>query len=164
MSESDLEASLKVSPAFRYRQLPAGYIQLMILPSGDDLTTLKCTILYVHVLHPGIKTVNSYNALSYTWGDPTDTISLELLDVSSNHAGKIRVTKSPVSALQHVRDSKRSLAFLADRVCIDQSNTEEKEMQISLQLIYESRCRFMLGLGQVQMRLQTRSHFFERRC
>lgn len=110
----------------------------MILPPGHELATLKCTILYVHILHPSIKTTNRYNALSYTWDDPTDTAVLELVDASNSHAGKVKVTRSLVTALQHFRHPTHHLAFWADQVCIDQSNVEEKEMQISLmKLIYE---------------------------
>jgi hypothetical protein len=138
MAQSHLGASREVSPAFCYGVLPGGYVRLMILPPGDDLDPLKCMILYVHVLHPSINTTNRYNALSYTWGDPTDTTTLELVDASNNRSGKIFVTQSLITALKHFRDRKHHLAFWADQVCIDQSNLGEKEQQIALmKLIYE---------------------------
>jgi hypothetical protein len=84
MSVIELEALQKASPAFRHRPLPGGHVRLMILPPGGDLDPLKCPILYVHVLDPSIKTINRYNALSYTWGDPTDTTTLELEDASND--------------------------------------------------------------------------------
>jgi hypothetical protein len=138
MAESHLGPSREVSLAFCYRPLPGGYIRLMILPPGEYIDPLKCTILYVHVLHPSTNTTNRYNALSYTWGDPTDTTTLELVDPSNNNSGNIVVTRSLLTALEHFRDRRHHLAFWADQVCIDQSNIKGKETQIALmKLIYE---------------------------
>ncbi|KAH8904112.1 hypothetical protein BR93DRAFT_985429 [Coniochaeta sp. PMI_546] len=113
-----------------------------------------------------------YDCLSYTWGDPLDhqlsspsctplsepspgqTVTLD-----SGH--KIDVTPNLYDALQHLcgngyssetvnSDSTRTKNYLwIDALCIDQSSTDEKNMQVSMMgRIYEKAQTVIIWLGR----------------
>ena len=81
----------EVRPLSAIALMPGSCIQL-IVPQGNALHPFTCKTLHAHVLHPRIKTNNTYKALSCTRGGTTVTTTLELVDDSNSHAGEIKVT------------------------------------------------------------------------
>jgi hypothetical protein len=97
-----------------------------------------------------------YVALSYTWGDPADTISVLC-------GGRIvNVTRNLRNALWQLRENRKkllrqkhstlrrsqSLRLWIDAVCIDQLNPDEKSFQVGLMAeIYERACHVIVWLG-----------------
>ena len=133
---------------FQYRKLPGAYIRLVVVQPGIGDAPLQCSVFHRHILQAGKDTPSRFNAVSYTWGDPTDKASLQLLDASNGHAGYVVVTKSLIAALMHFRHPQGAMAIWADQLCINQSDTDEKETQIGLmKMIYERAGSVMAWLG-----------------
>ncbi|KAK8093715.1 HET domain-containing protein [Apiospora hydei] len=90
-----------------------------------------------------------YAALSYVWGDATDTEQITVDDQP------FQATKSLASALRQFRssyittkDSDRPLLIWADAVCINQQDVTERGQQVSMMgLIYTKACRVISWLG-----------------
>lgn len=90
-----------------------------------------------------IKNAPEYIALSYAWGDPTDTAEIEIGGRS------FRVTTSLVGALRRIRRWKRPRHFWADAICINQSSLDEKNHQIPLmRRIYSQARGVIMWLGE----------------
>jgi Heterokaryon incompatibility protein (HET) len=68
-----------------------------------------------------------YDALSYTWGDPSVTTSI-ILDDDQN----FEVTTNLERALQDLRLKDQIRAIWVDAVCIDQRNVSERSQQVSI--------------------------------
>lgn len=105
------------------------------VPDGDRI---RCTLENVE-----IKNAPEYIALSYAWGDPTDTVEIEL-------GGRpFRVTTNLVGALRRIRRWKRPRHFWADAICISQASVDEKNHQIPLMSKIYSRARgVVMWLGE----------------
>jgi hypothetical protein len=86
-----------------------------------------------------------YNALSYTWGDPTavQTILCE---------GKVlRVTQNLHEALTEYQKRGESAPLWADAICINQSDVTEKTEQVRLMRhVYIQADMVIIWLGQEQ--------------
>ncbi|KAK8093745.1 hypothetical protein PG997_000430 [Apiospora hydei] len=68
----------------------------------------------------------AYTALSYAWGDPTDTRQVHL------NGHPIQITRNLFAALRRLRDSDSVKQLWADALCINQADKEEKGRQVSL--------------------------------
>lgn len=66
-----------------------------------------------------------YLALSYTWGDASDTVPIQVDGFTR------QVTRNLHSALLHIREEDKDVVIWADALCIDQSNYEEKNVQVA---------------------------------
>jgi hypothetical protein len=104
----------------------------------------------------GLDNLPDYIALSYTWGDPLDTVSV-LGD------GKIvKVTRTLKNALWQLREDRKgllrqkypgvrrsqSLRLWIDAVCINQLDQEEKSFQVGLMAeIFRRACNVFAWLG-----------------
>jgi hypothetical protein len=83
-----------------------------------------------------------YDALSYTWGP---TIGKKSITVNGK---KMDVTKNLYEALLSIRLPRETRTVWADQVCIDQSNTEEKNSQVPLMtFIYSRASDVLIWLG-----------------
>ncbi|RDW87380.1 hypothetical protein BP5796_03074 [Coleophoma crateriformis] len=105
---------------FQYRPLMPKEIRLVILWPGSWDSKLKCSLLYAMLEE------HEYDALSYTWGDPTLTSSILLDD------REFRVTLGLEAALQHLRHPTESLTLWIDAICINQSNIPERNSQVQM--------------------------------
>jgi hypothetical protein len=83
-----------------------------------------------------------YKALSYTWGN-----SEKMKPITVN-GKKMNVTQNLWDALFHLRDAHRTQTLWIDAICIDQSNIEEKNMQVPLMsFIYSRAQEVVIWLG-----------------
>lgn len=113
-------------------------IRLLVLDPGAPGDELSCRLINVKKSWR-----TRYEALSYTWGDPTITRPLRC----SGHT--IDVTASLHDALTDLRDPTRKRLLWVDAVCINQSDNEEKSKQIMLMgSIYSRARRVLIYLGK----------------
>lgn len=84
-----------------------------------------------------------YEAISYTWGGPILTCSLQLPDNSC-----IWITRNLDLALRRFRRSNRDRSLWADAVCINQQDSQEKAFQIPLMTqVFSGARRVLVWLG-----------------
>ncbi|RMJ19473.1 hypothetical protein CDV36_000864 [Fusarium kuroshium] len=82
-------------------------------------------------------------ALSYVWGSPVRDYRLTLCDNSL-----LPITKSVAEALTYVLDDIEDAFIWIDQICINQSDTEEKNQQVAkMGDIYRKACRVFIWLG-----------------
>jgi hypothetical protein len=110
------------------------FIRLLELSSGKPGEPLLGTLKPVDM-----NSRPQYVAMSYVWGASFKPHHL------TTPEGNIPVTFSLYSALQAIRDQDKPIVLWADAICIDQSNSHEKSIQIRLMRpIYES-AEYVLG-------------------
>jgi hypothetical protein len=103
-----------------------GTIRLMQLqPSPDLWAPIHCSIVHETLATYENSLLEFYIAVSYVWGDPNVKSSI-LVD-----GQRLGITSSLDSALRHIRDGERALHVWADGVCIDQNDTEDRNLQVS---------------------------------
>jgi hypothetical protein len=116
------------------------YVRIIELLPGERDDTIQCKISLEHRHN----IIDTYDAISYTWGEPRETVELIC-------SGKTMfVTKSLADALQTIRkqNSKISQRLWADAVCINQSSIEEKNHQVKqMGYIYENARQVFVWLG-----------------
>ncbi|KAF2093351.1 HET-domain-containing protein, partial [Rhizodiscina lignyota] len=106
-------------------------------------------LLRIHPSHPlrGIETSlecasflerPQYRALSYTWGDSKRTKPITV------NGKKMLITENLWKALFHIRDRQQAQTLWVDAICIDQSNDEEKSVQVPLMSFIYSRAKEVL--------------------
>jgi heterokaryon incompatibility protein (HET) len=124
---------------------------LELLPADDFLAPIECEISNVKLAHDTMFSKEKqpeYEALSYVWGDPHDTVQIFLGDGSSK-TQPFFVTRNLASALQHLRNNTESRTLWVDAICIDQSNLRERERQVSIMCrIYRRAKKDLLWLGE----------------
>ncbi|KAM5349323.1 hypothetical protein ACJ41O_005828 [Fusarium nematophilum] len=82
-------------------------------------------------------------ALSYVWGSPDRDYRLTLCDNSL-----LPITKSVADALIYVLDDIEDGFIWIDQICINQSDTEERNQQVAkMGEIYRKACRVFVWLG-----------------
>lgn len=121
---------------YRYSPLPVGQenIRLLrILPNKDRTEAIHCQLIdYSLALNKGS---HLYEALSYVWGNPNETIPIFI------DGYVLPVTSNLHAALLRLRNRVFERILWVDAICIDQENDLEKEQQI----------RFMADIyGQAQ--------------
>lgn len=123
---------------------------LTILPSDDRVAKISCemTVLTVPTTDapnaaPSPETDCEYYALSYAWGSTAESIPIDV----NGGKGNITVTLNLWMALLQLR--KQSLPPLwIDQICIDQSNTNERNHQVRLmEKVYTNASRVIVWLG-----------------
>lgn len=137
--DHDMEHLERLSP---YVHLPlphdGNFIRLLHLkPASDARAPIRAT-LTIDRLRPEI----FYEALSYCWGDLSVSESI-------NVDGKIlAVTTNLAAALRSLRRSVERRVIWIDAICINQSNIEEKNRQVSLMReIYAHSCITIVWQG-----------------
>ena len=95
-------------------------LRLLLLLPGDRDSTIHCRLL-VSTLG---KSLETFEALSYVWGDhaTTDTVVLD--------GQTVVVTQNLQCALRRLRHQTLSRLLWVDALCIDQASTEEKSTQV----------------------------------
>ena len=109
-----------------------------ILPSPHFTDKIECSLVTTPIDEAPL-----YEALSYCWGDPSDTEPIVL----SNR--QFIATKNLASALRHLRlPDKRRLMWI-DSICINQADNKERNYQVrQMQRIYRDADQVVVVLGE----------------
>lgn len=125
---------------FHYRRLrTARTIRLLDLEPGAPEDPIKLTLRHVSLDKPP-----TYEALSYTWGDVSDTRQVLINGKPAD------ITVSLLSALLQFRhtDPGEVRTLWADAVCINQADTTEKAAQVRMMdQIYSNARQVLVWLG-----------------
>lgn len=123
---------------FNYRELDSSKNEvrlLRILPNASP--NIMCDIIHTSLDNP-----HEYMAISYAWGDPEDTETIQL------EGHEYPVTSSLWHALARLRSIKNVVVVWADAICINQHNLEERNHQVELMtVIYRKAFTVALWLG-----------------
>ncbi|KAH6691099.1 heterokaryon incompatibility protein-domain-containing protein, partial [Leptodontidium sp. MPI-SDFR-AT-0119] len=116
------------------------HIRLLTLyPSPDENAPIKCSV-QPHSLNWN----PAYEALSYTWGDPSD-----ICPISINFNGRPRhISTNPEAALRALRYYEFPRVLRIDALCINQDDDAEKSRQVAMMgYIFESARTVVIWLG-----------------
>ncbi|KXH29078.1 hypothetical protein CSIM01_02147 [Colletotrichum simmondsii] len=131
-------APLQTTP-LPYNPLKPNEIRLVNLLAGPPSTPITLTTEIVPLSSA------EYTALSYVWGDPSETIPLQV----DNHL--FHVTRNLHSALQHIRlfiKPSQVVPLWIDAISINQADTAERSHQVSqMREIYTSADLVLTWLG-----------------
>jgi hypothetical protein len=140
-----LMCDIRAMSSYGYSLLPSDSdsIRLLrLLPSEDEAAPLHCELCNYSLLRPTLRT-HIYEALSYVWGDPNQTLPIR---VGKN---QFQVTLNLHAALSRLRDHSFERIIWVDAICIDQSNNEERRQQVQLMAkIYSNAYCVIVWLGE----------------
>jgi hypothetical protein len=127
-----LVATDKEEPQFLYPPLDptTDGIRLLILQPGKRGTIIQCGLVSTTFADNP-----TYDALSYEWGDGTQCRAIRL------NGETVLVRENLGEALDALRDETTDKAVWVDFLCIDQTNTSEKNKQIPLMAFIFRRAR-----------------------
>ena len=109
---------------------------LRLLPGQQD--DVSCELFTVE-----LSQAPPYEAISYTWGDPVDTVKIQC----SGDVIPIRLNLH--AALRRFRHLSDIRILWTDAICIYQRSTEERERQVGLMgQIYDRASRVLIWLGE----------------
>ena len=115
---------------------------LRLLPNENEAAPLQCELRSYSLQKLGLRT-HLYEALSYVWGDPDETLSICVGEV------QFRVTVNLHAALSRLRDHSFERIIWVDAICIDQDNQTERAQQVqSMAKIYCKANRVIVWLGE----------------
>jgi hypothetical protein len=156
--------------AFSYQPLsesPSGGFKtrLIYLHPGEFIDCIYCTIYHANILERRLQT--EYTALSYVWGDATQTkpIQLGYHQLSTSETARtlssapspgadcykpFQVTTNLERALRHLRDRALERILWVDAICINQADREESFSQVQrMGCVYEKAMEVRIWLGSV---------------
>jgi hypothetical protein len=107
-------------PPHPYKPLGEGEIRVLRLRPGGKDEPLLGSLQHVML------GVGNYQAISYAWGEPVFNRSI---DVDSE---EFRITDSLFGALHRFRDPDEDVSLWADQLCINQSDLDEKNVQVAI--------------------------------
>ena len=131
-----MEQSINV---FRYQPLQSTphEFRLVLIQPGSFSDPIKCTLQHAY-----LQDNPSFEAISYLWGDPKDTVPIFL------NSHPFSVTRNLESALRHLRWEDAPRTFWIDAICIDQRNVRERGHQVQLMgEVYRTAERTTVWLG-----------------
>ena len=128
--------------SFCYENLPhdrSSIRLLRVLPSCNPESQIFCDVFH-HDISNEFRT--PYEALSYTWGDTTQTVDIRL------NGCVFPITMNLENALRALRYTDNPRVLWVDAVCIDQSNTNEQGEQVGMMWdIYRTAEQVVVWLG-----------------
>ena len=131
--------------SYQYRPLPSegDYIRLLhLLPNESEAEPLRCK-LFKYSLQKLSPRTHRYEALSYVWGDPHETLSISI------DGDQLDITVNLHAALSCLRDHSFERIIWVDAVCIDQKYPEERTQQVQLMAkIYSNAFCVTVWLGE----------------
>lgn len=107
-----------------WQQLPLLQNEIRLLtvcPSTDTNESISCSLSVVN-----LDRTPTYLALSHTWGDPTITVPITL------EGRPWQVTSNLDGALRCLRELTQPLTIFVDALCINQQDTDEKNIQVPM--------------------------------
>lgn len=128
--------------SYQYRPLsPNGSnIRLLrLLPDQDPTNKINCEIFHADITNADRP---AYEALSYTWGDASQTVAIGLNDFV------FPATINLDAALRALRMNDRTRTLWVDAVCINQGDVEEQGAQVRMMWdIYRAADCVLVWLG-----------------
>jgi Heterokaryon incompatibility protein (HET) len=140
-------------PAFEYQPLDPNTHQIRLVrlqprnhrafePWNWILFPEKSPLVPCSIEHFAFTSAPSYQALSYTWGDASQTRPILLND------SLFRVTKNLEVALRHLQDEHETLTLWIDALCINQNDDVEKSSQVQqMRTVYQTAALVIVWLG-----------------
>jgi heterokaryon incompatibility protein (HET) len=133
---------------FKYKPLASSEIRLFRLRPGSKDSDISGLIE-----HMDLTKNPEYTAVSYAWGDPKITTSIQLAYhiVKNDHEFcTVQVTVSLAAALQHMRRIDEDLVLWIDALCINQVDVEERNREVrQMGTIYSKCTRLYIWLGKL---------------
>jgi len=116
-----------MNPIYTFLNGPTSQFRLaFILPSPCFTDRIECSFITTP-----IDEAPPYEALSYCWGDPSDTEPIVL------SKSQFSATKNLASALRHLRLPDKQRLMWIDSICINQADNKERNHQVrQMQRIY----------------------------
>lgn len=115
-------------------------IRVIHLEGGVDDSPIKCTL---HKVELSSTPPPIYDALSYTWGDATDTREIIL------NGYVVDITFNLFQALRRLRQGADKQIIWVDAVCINQLDLDERSQQVGLMRKVYSLCvQAVIWLGE----------------
>ena len=126
---------LVLAPKYRWTGLPRRINRaLRVLGDGQIHCSFRLADLH---------NCPSFEALSYTWGDHTDTVPVLLDDTS------FRITRNLHSALLGLRNDYEERVLWVDALCINQKDLQERTRQVAhMRYIYATASRVIAWLDK----------------
>ncbi|KAI1805391.1 heterokaryon incompatibility protein-domain-containing protein [Daldinia bambusicola] len=114
----------KPVPVRIYEALPAdgSQIRLVTVHPGETTESVKCTVENFPFVENSDS--HSYEALSYVWGDATNSTFISLNGTS------FQVTRNLESALRGLRLQDRKRIVWIDALCINQADIQERNQEV----------------------------------
>ena len=120
-----------------YRRLKPDELRLLVLNPGLPEELINCSLE-----RHSVNRAKRYIALSYVWGDPKDSFSIQV------DGRPFKVTENLRDFLAAYRTNTTCPVLWIDAVCIDQNNIPERNAQIQLmKRIYEGAESVVIWLG-----------------
>ena len=129
---------------YKYRNLPSDkHIRVLRLePSSEHNDPIRCRLEDI-VLDDDEQELEAFDALSYSWDSPELTRPIEC------DGQCFLITRSCESAMRYLRDQDIESTLWIDAICIDQSNDDEKSVQVSLMGdVYRLANNVLIWLGE----------------
>jgi Heterokaryon incompatibility protein (HET) len=132
---------------YRYSSLWPGSNSIRLLrlmPHEDEAASIQCQLFNYSLQETG-KGPHLYEALSYVWGDSNNLQSIYI----DGHPFDTR--ENLHMALSHLRNHSFERILWVDAVCINQTDDQEKELQIqSMARIYGQAHSVIVWLGKMK--------------
>ncbi|PKK52630.1 hypothetical protein CI102_2880 [Trichoderma harzianum] len=123
-----------------YSSTEPGFFRLIELSPGQWNDEIHCTLNRYNRLRDGYP---PYKALSYVWGRGRRNRPEILVN-----GYKVKVTANLETALKHLREQEKKATLWIDALCIDQSNIEERSLQVAqMREIYSMASEVIIFLG-----------------
>lgn len=121
---------------YKHLDLNSYEIRMLVLNGVGEDEKLQCTLEHTSLLNPG-----PYSALSYRWGEPTNTKQIIL------NGSLVEVTANLEAALRQLQSHGHKRIW-ADALCINQSDLEERGVQVrNIRLIYSNAQNVVAWIG-----------------
>ncbi|PMD15176.1 HET-domain-containing protein [Hyaloscypha hepaticicola] len=115
---------------------------LLLEPSPETSSQIRCSLVHTTLAICKDNITDEYTALSYVWGNPSTSRSILVNGKAFN------VTTNLFHALRDLRDDHEVRRLWIDAICIDQSNVNERNRQVSIMgFIYTLAQHTVIHLG-----------------
>ena len=117
---------------------------LILLPAVDEDNDIHCHLRTISLeeKEKKEKRETKYEALSYTWGDPSNKNIIYI------NQSPFKVTKNLYIALRYLRESVPRTLWV-DAICINQESVEERNFQVrQMRAIYAGASQVLVWLGE----------------
>ncbi|KAK3998035.1 heterokaryon incompatibility protein-domain-containing protein [Cladorrhinum sp. PSN332] len=131
-AEPDCEENQKTTSPFQYSSLPPNpkAFRLLYLLPGTRQDDIECLLVDSDL----DEDADTFEALSYVWGDASVTTPIQVNDAT------LGIGKNLRKALLNLRQADKPRTLWADAICINQGSLEERNTQVGLMRDIYQRC------------------------